>query len=164
MAMAILAQPPLPDDRVESLRLAAWVPLHPGAQLQFQERFGGIVNCEIFGQTEAVPIVVAQWDQPTRRPFVFGRASPLYDVRIVDDLDQELPAGHVGEIVLRPKMASAMFSGYWRKPAETVQAALRWAQENAAGGVVVVSGSVYLVGEARAMLLGEFAAGKSETR
>jgi carnitine-CoA ligase len=123
MASAILAQRPLPDDRVESLRLAAWVPLHPGAQLQFQERFGGTVNCEIFGQTEAVPIVVAQWDRPTRRPFVFGQASPLYDVRIVDGLDQELPVGQVGEIVLRPKMAGAMFSGYWRKPAETVQAA-----------------------------------------
>jgi hypothetical protein len=38
------------------------------------------------------------------------------------------------------------------------------AQESAAGGVVVVSGSVYLVGEARAMLLGEFVAEKGETR
>jgi folylpolyglutamate synthase/dihydropteroate synthase len=38
------------------------------------------------------------------------------------------------------------------------------AQEDASGGVVVVSGSVYLVGEVRAMLTGEFAVGKSETR
>ena len=32
--------------------------------------------------------------------------------------------------------------------------ALQLGQEHAAGGVVVVSGSVYLVGEARSLLLG----------
>jgi len=44
-----------------------------------------------------------------------------------------------------------------------VREALRMVQENAAEGVVVVSGSVYLVGEARAMLIAGLAAGKSET-
>jgi dihydrofolate synthase/folylpolyglutamate synthase len=61
-------------------------------------------------------------------------------------------------------LAAAKATGTAATAAETVREALRVAQENAAGGVVVVSGSVYLVGEARAMLLGEFAAGKSETR
>ncbi len=54
--------------------------------------------------------------------------------------------------------------GQRRQRQRSVQGALRVAQEIAAGGVVVVSGSVYLVGEARAMLLGEIAAGESETR
>jgi dihydrofolate synthase/folylpolyglutamate synthase len=53
-------------------------------------------------------------------------------------------------------LAAAKATGIRATAAETVQGALRLAQENAAGGVVVVSGSVYLVGEARAMLLGEF--------
>jgi dihydrofolate synthase/folylpolyglutamate synthase len=61
-------------------------------------------------------------------------------------------------------LAAAEATGTKATAAETVQEALRLAQENAAAGVVVVSGSVYLVGEARAMLLGEFAARKSETR
>jgi dihydrofolate synthase/folylpolyglutamate synthase len=38
--------------------------------------------------------------------------------------------------------------------ATSVQEALQWAEERGQGGVVVVSGSVYLVGEARSQLLG----------
>jgi dihydrofolate synthase/folylpolyglutamate synthase len=60
-------------------------------------------------------------------------------------------------------LAAARATGTAATAAETVREALRMAQENAAGGVVVVSGSVYLVGEARGVLFGEFAAGKSET-
>jgi len=61
-------------------------------------------------------------------------------------------------------LAAAKATGTAAAAAETVGEALRMAQESAAGGVVVVSGSVYLVGEARAMLLGEFVAEKGETR
>ena len=61
-------------------------------------------------------------------------------------------------------LAAARATGTAAMAAETVQEALRKAQENAAGGVVVVAGSVYLVGEARAMLWGEFAEEESETR
>jgi folylpolyglutamate synthase/dihydropteroate synthase len=39
--------------------------------------------------------------------------------------------------------------------AGSVREALQWAGERGLGGVVVVSGSVYLVGEARSLLLGE---------
>ena len=53
-------------------------------------------------------------------------------------------------------LAAAKATGTAASAAESVREALKMAQENAAGGVVVVSGSVYLVGEARAMLLGEF--------
>jgi dihydrofolate synthase/folylpolyglutamate synthase len=57
-------------------------------------------------------------------------------------------------------LAAARATGTGAVAAESVREALRMAQEGAAGGVVIVSGSVYLVGEARAMLL----AGKSEQR
>ena len=60
-------------------------------------------------------------------------------------------------------LAAARATGTAATAAESVREALRMAQENAAGGVVVVSGSVYLVGEARAMLIAGLAAGKSET-
>jgi dihydrofolate synthase/folylpolyglutamate synthase len=60
-------------------------------------------------------------------------------------------------------LAAARATGTAATAAETVREALRMAQEYAAGGVVVVSGSVYLVGEARGALFGEFGAGKSET-
>ncbi len=61
-------------------------------------------------------------------------------------------------------LAAAKATGTAATAAETVREALRMAQEKAAGGIVVVSGSVYLVGEARAMLMTGLATEKSETR
>jgi folylpolyglutamate synthase/dihydropteroate synthase len=61
-------------------------------------------------------------------------------------------------------LAAAKATGTAATVAETVREALKTAQEDAAGGVVVVSGSVYLVGEARGVLLGDQLTGKSETR
>lgn len=61
-------------------------------------------------------------------------------------------------------LEAARATGTAATEARTVREALEWAQENAAGGVVVVSGSVYLVGEARAMLRSGIAAEKSEAR
>jgi len=50
-------------------------------------------------------------------------------------------------------LAAARSTGTPAVAAESVREAVRMAQESTAGGVVVVSGSVYLVGEARTLLL-----------
>jgi dihydrofolate synthase/folylpolyglutamate synthase len=55
-------------------------------------------------------------------------------------------------------LAAARATGTSAVTAHSVQEALEMAQDHSAGGVAVVSGSVYLVGEARALLL----AGKEE--
>jgi len=50
-------------------------------------------------------------------------------------------------------LAAAESTGTAAKAAESVSAALQLAQERAQGGVAVISGSAYLVGEARTLLL-----------
>src|SRR5262249_15945824 len=50
-----------------------------------------------------------------------GRAHPDWEVAIVDETDQPVPPGTVGEIVSRPKKTWSMFSGYYRAEAQTVQ-------------------------------------------
>ncbi|MFY9854834.1 MAG: folylpolyglutamate synthase/dihydrofolate synthase family protein [Terracidiphilus sp.] len=50
--------------------------------------------------------------------------------------------------------ASARATGTSTLSADSVREALQWAGDRAQGGAVVVSGSVYLVGEARALLFG----------
>jgi folylpolyglutamate synthase/dihydropteroate synthase len=50
--------------------------------------------------------------------------------------------------------ATARATGSVTVRADSVREAVQWAGERGAGGVVVVSGSVYLVGEARSLLLG----------
>ena len=59
--------------------------------------------------------------QQVARTASAGQATPLIDVRIVDDEGRDLPAGQVGEVVCGgPKV----MAGYWRKP-EATAAALR---------------------------------------
>jgi crotonobetaine/carnitine-CoA ligase len=120
MATAILAQPPSPSDATNSLRLCVFAPLNAERQIAFADRFGCLVNSEAYGQTEAVPIALAQADRPSRVPFSEGLPGPLYEVRLVDPADNEVPRGEVGEIVVRPRRPNAIFSGYWGKPEATV--------------------------------------------
>jgi fatty-acyl-CoA synthase len=47
-----------------------------------------------------------------------GRLCPGNDIKIVDDDDNELPPGHIGQICVR---SPARFLGYWQRPAETAQ-------------------------------------------
>jgi dihydrofolate synthase/folylpolyglutamate synthase len=51
--------------------------------------------------------------------------------------------------------AAAKATGILAVSARSVEEALQWARERGQGGAVVVSGSVYLVGEARPLLLGK---------
>jgi len=83
---------------------------------------------------------------------------PLFDRVIV------VPIHAARAAAMEDLLAAAKATGTAATAADTVEEALRVAQESAAGGVVVASGSVYLVGEARAMLMGEIAAEKSEAR
>jgi dihydrofolate synthase/folylpolyglutamate synthase len=74
---------------------------------------------------------------------------PLFDRVIVAPLHAARAAG-IEELI-----AAAKGAGSTAVAAESVAQALQAAEEDAGGGVIVVSGSVYLVGEARGLLLGE---------
>jgi carnitine-CoA ligase len=51
-----------------------------------------------------------------------GKESMSYQVRIVDENDEDVPPNVPGEIVVRPKRAFAFFSGYYKRPEDTVEA------------------------------------------
>ena len=55
---------------------------------------------------------------PGRDRAGLGRASVLYDLRIVDEHDDELPPGKTGQIVV-PARKGIDVLGYWRNPAAT---------------------------------------------
>jgi dihydrofolate synthase/folylpolyglutamate synthase len=52
-------------------------------------------------------------------------------------------------------LAAAATTGVPAVSAESVSQAMQLARQDTAGGIIVVSGSVYLVGEARTLLLAE---------
>jgi len=74
---------------------------------------------------------------------------PLFDEVIVAPIHTARAAP------LEDLLAAARATGRPAVAAESVREALRMAQERAAWGVAVVSGSVYLVGEARTLLTGK---------
>jgi crotonobetaine/carnitine-CoA ligase len=119
MGNLLLAQPPRPDDGAQSFRLAVWVPMGEAEQRQFEERFATPVMSEGYGQTECVPITNSR-PGGRRERGTSGLVSPLLEVAIVDGEDHQVPFGEAGEIVVRPKVPNAMYSGYWGKPDITV--------------------------------------------
>lgn len=120
-AIAILMSPPEDAEKEHRLRLASFAPMPAAMQLAFEERFELPVLAEGYGQTECVPISVSSPSAAIRDRDSVGQPVPWLDVRIVDEMEHELPAGSVGEIVLRPHHAHAMFRGYWGKAEDTLQ-------------------------------------------
>jgi crotonobetaine/carnitine-CoA ligase len=119
MAMAMLAQPETADD--VRLRAALVFPLSAADQDRFAARYGGLVQSQMYGQTETGAITFSRLGS-AGNPASVGRPSPAFDVRLVDDDDNEVPAGDVGEFVVRPRVPHALYEGYWRKPEETLRA------------------------------------------
>jgi carnitine-CoA ligase len=120
MGLAMLALPASDADRAHNLRVVLMMPLTPDQQEQFESRFGARILAQLYGQTECGALCYSPIDEPGKRG-TLGRPSPLYDLRIVDDDDTEVPTGDVGEIVVRPKVNHALFQGYWRKPEATAE-------------------------------------------
>ena len=84
---------------------------HPDAIAVFEER----TECRfwtLYGQTETSGFVTLSPVSET--PGSAGRQGLLTNYRIVDELDQELPADTTGEIVVRGPL---VFKGFWRQEA-----------------------------------------------
>jgi long-chain acyl-CoA synthetase len=62
----------------------------------------------VYGQTETMGLTCAGLN--SERPGSAGKAGPLVDLKIVDDLDREVETGKPGEIVIRGPL---VFEGYW---------------------------------------------------
>jgi crotonobetaine/carnitine-CoA ligase len=87
----------------------------------WRERFGAkLVGGNGYGLTEACVITSLAAGNPAA-PGSSGKRIPDFDVRIVDDLDREVPVNTAGEIVCRPQRPDIMFMGYWRRPEDTLK-------------------------------------------
>jgi len=88
----------------------------------WRNRFGAkLVGGNGYGLTEACVITTLAAGEYAK-PGSSGKRIPDFDVRIVDEDDNELPANQAGEIVVRPLRPDVMFQGYWRRPEATLKA------------------------------------------
>ena len=65
-----------------------------------------------YGQTEVMGLAVLPYYAPGATG-IFGRPSPLCQMRIVDEDDRDVEPGEVGEIVFRGPI---VMNGYWNRP------------------------------------------------
>lgn len=104
------------------LRAVAGVPFPRDLQNIWKERFGVThTGASGFGMTEASPMTFAPVDHEVADNSS-GQRYDDFEVQVVDDEDNILPAGESGELVARPTRPGVMFSGYWRRPQATVEA------------------------------------------
>jgi crotonobetaine/carnitine-CoA ligase len=103
------------------LRAVRGSPFPANMQGKWKERFGvKVAGSNVYGLTEAC-IVTSLPDTETPKPGSSGRRNAYFDVKIVDDDDQELPPGKAGEIIIRPKYPHIMMEGYWGRAEDTLK-------------------------------------------
>jgi crotonobetaine/carnitine-CoA ligase len=102
--------PPDPRDGNVGLRFLSAAPIAADLYRDIEKRYGCRV-VTMYGLTEAFPIAYkAVSDEGV--PGTSGRVNPAFDVRILDQKGEALPAGSVGEIACRALRTHAMSEGY----------------------------------------------------
>ena len=119
LLMMLHKQPERADDADNPIRIAFGAPCPVEIWEDFERRFG-VSLVEVYGMTEAPMIAENRLD--ARKIGAAGRASMTYELQIVDEDDEPLPPNTPGEIVARPKHAGALFSSYYKRPEDTVEA------------------------------------------
>lgn len=119
MVPILLAQEPSPVDREHRVRIA----LAPGVPQQFQATFTqrfGMALLEGYGSTETNFVIGAEIAQ--QKPGTMGLVREGFEAKVVDDEDNEVPAGEPGELVVRATEPFSMATGYFGMPEKTVEA------------------------------------------
>jgi crotonobetaine/carnitine-CoA ligase len=117
----VLSQPPTDGDRDHALRSVWMVPCLPELADRFRERFGIERIVTSYGTSET-GMVSRRIVEPGARTVSGGVSWDLYDVEIVDDDDEPLPAGQAGQILVRTKQPWTGTSGYLGMPERTLDA------------------------------------------
>jgi crotonobetaine/carnitine-CoA ligase len=102
----------LPDDAANPARLAFGGAVPGPMRRDFGSRFD-LEVVEGFYLTECGGMCLANFGEKAKEGAT-GNPLPSYEVKVVDEFDEELPTGLSGEIVLRPKIPEAIFLGYYR--------------------------------------------------
>jgi fatty-acyl-CoA synthase len=104
------------------LRTLSWgaAPASDTLLRSMAETFPGTQILAAFGQTEMSPVTcMLLGDDAIRKLGSVGKVIPTVSARVVDDDMNDVPIGHVGEIVYR---APTLMEGYWNNPEATADA------------------------------------------
>ena len=106
-----------------------------------------------YGMSELSPVATLLSPEDHQDPVLRrsgGRAAPHCELRIVDEDDQELARGQVGQIVAR---GDNVMLGYWNRPAETAEALRGGWMHTGDSGYMDGRGYVYVVDRIKDMIV-----------
>jgi len=101
------------------MRQLLMVPVIPQMD-EFKRRFGIESIATAYGLTEGSTALIAP--PGSARPGAVGVPRSDFDVRLVDEHDVEVPAGKVGELLIRSRDPWSLMDGYHAMPEATVSA------------------------------------------
>jgi long-chain acyl-CoA synthetase len=84
----------------------------------FEDAFGAIV-LEGYGLSESSPVSSSNHPDRERKPGSIGTPIQGVEMKVVDENDEEVAQGEVGEIVIR---GHNIMKGYWQRPDATAEA------------------------------------------
>lgn len=122
MAFFLLQLPDLDKYDTSSLRIwasgAAILPTE--TRKQIYKHFRNVKIFDLFGQTEMSPMVSAlRPSESEGRETSVGRALPFIEIRVVDDEDNDVPVGTIGEAIYR---GPTVMKKYYKAPKATAEA------------------------------------------
>jgi len=118
--LALIQHPDFDGEAFKTVRvtMSGGAPLPVSLVEQYHE--AGIVLQQGFGMSEAAPgISTLENEMALKKAGSIGRALMHLQARVVDDNMQTLPAGNVGELVIR---GPNLMQGYWNRPEATEEA------------------------------------------
>lgn len=124
IVQALMRQAPSDVSRQHRVRFGFGAGVEPQLHAAFEARFG-FPLVEVWGMTEMVRVLGDTVEPRQVGSRAFGRAVPSVEVRVVDETDQELRDGELGEMVFRHSAETprrGAFSGYLKNDAETEKA------------------------------------------
>ena len=121
MHIFLWQQPPRADDADNPVRSAGMIPMPDALIEPFKRRFGIEHIHQGYGQSEVMGLL-------SRRPGVVYKPNSLgtpasgIEIKLLDDRDQEVGVGEVGEFCVRSNEPYTIFNGYFHAPDLTVNA------------------------------------------
>jgi len=118
MMSILYNQPPKSDDADNPVEIAMSAGTPAAIWEKFEKRFG-LRILEYYGTSEGGFLQ----NEIGGKVGAMGRETPLYEARIFDPNDQELPPGKVGELVFRSPTPGAKLVEYYKNPEATAEKA-----------------------------------------
>lgn len=111
----LLKQPPRPDDRDHSVKIAWGAGAAKQIWKEFENRFGVTIH-EAYGMTECSSLTTICLDGTVGS---IGKPLPYFELRIMGDDGKPVPTGELGEIQVRSKQPGLILKGYFRNEEAT---------------------------------------------